>query len=321
MFLDNVFRAHGLPETIVSDRDPRFTGKFFVELCRLLGVKQSFSSAFHPQTDGQTERANRVMEDVIRHYVAPDGQDWDEHLSLAEFAVNNAYHAAIDSTPFFLNHGQHPRLPGHPDVISKVPRALGVNRRMQELWARAKSCLQAAADRAKAYVDKRRTHKSFRVGDKVLLATKHARPKNVLGRKLLPKWMGPFVITTKVNEVAYQLSLPDHLKWHNVFHVSLLQEYKDGGRVQPPPIPDVINGELEYEVERVLLHRVVGRRMEFLVKWLGYSQEHNSWEPAEAILDNCQPLVSEYWTRKAKAKKGQAKGGRSKSRTGRVAQN
>jgi hypothetical protein len=294
LFLDHVFRLFGMPESIVSDRDPRFTGKFFTELCHLLDVKQSFSSAFHPESDGQTERANRVLEDALRHYVAPDGKDWDEHLALAEFAVNNAFHASIQSTPFFLNYGRHPRVPGHPEFPSKVPQAQGQVRRFRELWERAKKCLQAARDRQKAYVDAHRKPVTFEVGDRVLLATKNAQPKNVLGRKLMPKWMGPFTIIEKVNPVAYRLALPEGLRWHPVFHVSLLKAYSEGGRVQPPPLPEIVNGEPEFEVEKILADRTRGTQLEFLVKWLGFAQEHNSWEPAEVILENCEELVNAY---------------------------
>jgi hypothetical protein len=271
------------------------TGHPTGHLCKQLGVKQSFSSAFHPQTDGQTERANRVLEDMLRHYVDPDGRDWDKHISMAEFAVNNAYHDSIKSTPFFLNFGRHPRVPGHPDFPSKVPEAQGVERRLRELWARAKECLQAAASRQKAYVDARRTSVEFAVGEQVLLSTRYARPKNVLGKKLLPRWMGPFAVTEKVNDVAYRLSLPDNLRWHNVFHVSLVQKYVAGGSVQPPPMPEIVNGEPEYEVEKILLHRLRGSQLEFLVNWKGYSQEHNSWEPASVILEHCGDLVNAYW--------------------------
>jgi transposase InsO family protein len=295
LFLDNVFRAFGMPKTIVSDRDPRFTGKFFAALCTLLGIKQCFSSAYHPETDGQTERTNRVMQDVVRHYVAPDGSDWDTHLSMAEFAINNAFHESIQSTPFFLNYGRHPRVPGHPEFPSKVPSAQGVERRLQELWKRAKLCLEAAVSRQKAYADKHRASVSFAVGDRVLLATRYVQPRNVLGKKLLPRWMGPFAITEKVNDVAYRLDLPANLRWHNVFHVSLLRTYVAGGRVQPPPMPEIVNGEPEYEVERILSDRVIRTQVEFLVAWKGYPQEHNSWEPADVILENCEALVNEYW--------------------------
>jgi hypothetical protein len=235
-----------------------------------------------------------VLEDALRHYVAPDGKDWDEHLALAEFAVNNAFHASIQSTPFFLNYGRHPRVPGHPEFPSKVPQAQGQVRRFRELWERAKKCLQAARDRQKAYVDAHRKPVTFEVGDRVLLATKNAQPKNVLGHKLMPKWMGPFTIIEKVNPVAYRLALPEGLRWHPVFHVSLLKAYSEGGRVQPPPLPEIVNGEPEFEVEKILADRTRGTQLEFLVKWLGFAQEHNSWEPAEVILENCEELVNAY---------------------------
>jgi hypothetical protein len=319
LFFDNVFRMMGMPKEIISDRDPRFTGKFFRALCKLMGTKQSFSSAFHPQSDGQTERANRVLEDALRHFVAPDGTDWDEHLSSIEFAVNNAYQESTQNTPFSLNYGRHPRFPGHPEFPSKVPEAQGFEERYQQLWKRAKQCLQAAVDRLKAYVDKHRVPMSFVEGEQVLLATKNAQPKNVLGKKLLPKWMGPLTIVGKVNEVAYRLDLPETLKWHNVFHVSLLRKYIDGGRVQPPPLPEIVAGEPEYHVEKVLAHRLVGRNMEFLIKWKGYAQEHNSWEPAVAILENCENLVNEYWSQSGTRPTGSAHG-RVRGRTGRPTQ-
>jgi hypothetical protein len=141
---------------------------------------------------------------------------------------------------------------------------------------------------------------------------------NVLGKKLLPKWMGPFTIVGKVNEVAYRLDLPETLKWHNVFHVYLLRKYIDGGRVQPPPLPEIVAGEPEYHVEKVLAHRLVGRNMEFLIKWKGYAQKHNSWEPAVAIF-NCENLVNEYWSRSGTRPMGSAHG-RIRGRTGRPTQ-
>ena len=117
-----------------------------------------------------------------------------------------------------------------------------------------------------AAVDRHRVFTTFAVGDRVLRATKFAQPKNIMGKKLLPKWMGPFAIVQKINEVAYRLDLPDHLNWHNVFHVSLLRKYLDGGRVQSPPLLEIVNGEPQYHVEKVLAHRLRRREMECLIK-------------------------------------------------------
>ena len=90
LFLDNIFRLHGLPDSIVSDRDPRFTGHFMTALCQKMGIHQKLSTAFHPQTDGQTEKMNRTLEEMLRHFVGPDQDDWEKYLSQCEFAVNNS---------------------------------------------------------------------------------------------------------------------------------------------------------------------------------------------------------------------------------------
>ena len=111
LFVDNIFVLHGMPERIVSDRDTRFTGTFWQALCEIWKCERQFSSAYHPQTDGQTERVNRTLEDMLRHWCSPDQDDWDKYLKLAEFACNNAYHTSVGETPFMLTFGQHPRTP------------------------------------------------------------------------------------------------------------------------------------------------------------------------------------------------------------------
>jgi transposase InsO family protein len=102
IILDDAFKLHGLPEEIISDRDSKFTGNFWQALFESLGMRLGMSTAFHPQTDGQTERMNRTLEDMLRHYVGPDHDDWEELLSSCEFAVNNAYQDSIKTTPFLL---------------------------------------------------------------------------------------------------------------------------------------------------------------------------------------------------------------------------
>jgi hypothetical protein len=267
------------------------------------------STAFHPQPDGNTERLNRVVEDMLRHYVRADQTDWDLWLPMVEFAINNSWHSSINNTPFFLNYGRHPRSPTEFMLLAakrgrepddKVPAVKAMIQNMHEAVAEAKGCLQAAQQRQKAYADTKRRDVEFEVGDQVLLSTKNLTLRMVGSSKLMPKYIGPFPVVKKVNPVAYELDLPACMKIHNVFHVYLLNEYQTDGSVHPPPPPMLVDGELEYEVERILLHRdkhpVHGWkiRREFLVKWLSYGPEHNTWEP-EANLTNCPELLSEYW--------------------------
>jgi hypothetical protein len=317
LFVNHVFKAHGLPTSCVTDRDPKFMSKFWQALLNTLGVTHNVSSSFHPQTDGNTERVNRVMEDMLRHYVRADQTDWSQWLPLVEFAINNSWHSSVNNTPFFLNYGKHPTSPtqfllhaaaeGGGNTEDNVPAVKDMLKSMHEAIADAKSCLQAAQQRQKAYADLHRRDVEFKVGDLVLLSTKNLTMKMVGSSKLMPKYVGPFPVIKQVNKVAYKVKLPPSMKIHDVFHVSLLNAYKEDGSMQPPPPPTLVDDELEYEVERILIHRdrhpVHGWKIkrEFLVKWLGYGPEHNTWEP-EANLQNCSELLTEYWAQvRAKA--------------------
>ena len=260
LFLNNVFKLHGLPKSIVSDRDVRFTSKFWQAFTEKLQVQQRMSTAFHPQTDGNTERVNRVLEDMLRHYIDPTQTNWDTLLPLVEISINDSHHESINAVPFVLNFGKRPNLP--LDLVvnqggeeqGDCDTATSLAERIQTVVARAKVCLQAAQQRQKAYADTHRRELHLSVGDQVLLSTKNIKVKTAGTHKLLPKWLGPFKIIKSVNEVAYKLDLPASLKIHPVFHVSLMKPYKPGGRVQTPPVPELIEGEMEYEVEAILAH-------------------------------------------------------------------
>lgn len=301
-FMQCVVKHHGIPRELVTDRDRRFLSRFWEEVCRLLGVKQLLSTAFHPETDGQTERANRVLEELLRHYVSTDQKDWDRLLPVAEFAVNNAWHESVQNTPFFLNYGQHPLTPVTVDTDRRVPAADNFTTGIQEALKRSKQLLEAAQQRQKAYADQHRRELTFAVGTQVLLSTKHLALKNPGTKKLMPKWVGPFEVTRAVGNVAYKLNLPVNMKVHPVFHVSLLKPYRSDGRVQPPPPPIDTEDGLYYEVEKVLEHRdrKYGRttRREYLIKWEGYGHEHNTWQPES---DLSEEAYQEYWSARTTA--------------------
>ena len=295
---DYVFCNHGLPRSIVSDRDPRFTSKVWTELMRLLGTRLDMSTAFHPQTDGLTERYNRVLEEYLRSYIGATYDDWDEWLALAQFAVNNSKQESLRATPFFLNFGRHPRTPVSLQCDSDVPGAEEFAASMHEAINKAKSALQAAQQRQKATADGRRRHVDFAVGEEVALDSRNLTLRTTGPNKLLPKYVGPFRVLEKIGKVAYKLDLPDSMKCHPVFHVSLLHKYNRDGRAQLHPPPLVIEADGAWcQVDAVLDHKRVrrGRRWvnRYLVKWTGYGPEHNEWrdeadvtpEAIQAYLD------------------------------------
>jgi len=337
LYVANIVRLHGLSMQIVSDRDAKFTSKFWKTVMQDLGVDQAMSSAFHPQTDGNTERVNRVMEDMLRHYVKSDQTDWDKQLPMVEFAINNSKQESIQTTPFLLNSGINPHLPmnllirkhglkrvnnkgpggntfqwhqsvtpGSGDLV--IPSAKEFVNRMHYALEEAKACLRAAQQRQKAYADMKRIDINFDVNDSVLLSTKNITLKMIGTEKFLPKFIGPFLVSRKINAVAYELRLPPSMRIHNVFHVSLLKLYYPDGSVQPPPPPVLTTDLLNYEVEQILQHRVrdtvsfhkesnsrrVSYRNEYLCKWLNYGYEYNTWEPERVMVRHPEAL-REYW--------------------------
>lgn len=154
--MTEIFRRHGLPKLIGYDRGSIFDSAFFTEVCRLLGIRQCMSTAYHPQSDGQSERSNHTLEEMLRQFVTPDQDDWDLRLPCCEFAVNNAWNAATASTPFFLNCGAHPRSPVSTDVYCSLPRAKAFEERRNDAIARARNCMQSAAERMKGIADEKR---------------------------------------------------------------------------------------------------------------------------------------------------------------------
>jgi hypothetical protein len=301
-FVDAVFRSHGVPKTLLTDRDPRFTSNLFREISKLLGVKQAMSTAFHPQTDGQTERVNRVVEEMLRHFVQPRLDDWDQHLAMVEFAINNAYQESTGNTPFFLNYGQHPLTPVSVKHDSAVPAAVQFTLGVRAALREARQLLVAAQDRQKALANEGRRDVVFAPDDMVWLNTKNLTLKHPGTRKLLPRYVGPFKIMQRIGEVAYKLKLPAKLKMHDVFHVSLLKPYRSDGRY--PAMPEVIDltGELSYQVDTILAHRErrAGGRgrsrtlTSYLVKYADLGPEYNAWVPEKQLLRDCPTVLQAY---------------------------
>jgi hypothetical protein len=299
-----VFKLHSLPKAIVSDRDAKFTSWFWQTVFQTMGTKLAMSTAFHPQTDGQTERANRTLEDMLCAFTSYHQDDWDLQLSAAEFACNNAPNASTGMSPFRMNHGRDPFNPY--STIAKfpdeIPAAAEFMEHLSNITKIATDALVLAKANQEKNANKSRRDVQYNVGDQVLLSAHHinlASQANRPSKKLQHRFIGPYKIIKKISTVAYKLELPESLKIHPVFHVSLLRPYQDPMTfsdrppVTPPPAPITIDDAPEYEVERILDHRTRRRHLEYLVKWVGYPEYDASWEP-ETNLNNAKESVEAY---------------------------
>jgi hypothetical protein len=306
LFIDHVFRLHGLPRTIVTDRDTRFVGNFWRSLFNLLDVKLTPSTAFHPQTDGQTERTNRILEQMLRNYVNQRQDNWDACLALTEFAYNNAIQSSTKMTPFFCDLGRHPLvadtllIPQQFQNATPVDSTANFMDKMNSVLRDATDAIMQAQERQEKYANEKRRDESFQVGDQVYVSTANLTIDADRGRpsrKLTARFAGPYPVTEVVSKVAYRLGLPATMRIHPVFHVSLLKRHNSGlpefGDRQPDrPPPELIDGRNEWEVEELLDERMHKRRKEYLVKWKGYGREDATWQTKDDLRNSPNALKS-----------------------------
>ena len=196
LFKEHIFRHYGLPEVIIADRDPRWNSQFWRAVFQSLGTHTRLSTAYHPLTDGQTERANRTLEEMLRSYVHPFGDNWDDRVGELEFAYNNSEQKSTGNSPFFLLHGFHPRVPidlYNPHTVEETPAAIDFVEQMLHAHQAAAASLEQASARQKQDYDKKRTRSSFTFGDWVYLSSEHYKFQ---GRtdKLTHRFLGPFRI-------------------------------------------------------------------------------------------------------------------------------
>ena len=297
LVLRKVFRLHGFPNDIVSDRGPQFVACFWKCLLQLLKVQCKLSSGHHPQTDGQTERTIQTLEQYLRCFISYQQDDWVDLLPLVEFAYNNTVHASTGKTPFFVISGQHLRWTfedrvehfKNPAVEDHLVRLRRIQDELVHHLTHAKQSQKRAADRH------RQEPPALHVGDRVWLLRRNIKTTRPC-EKFDYKRLGSYKILTQVNDVAFRLQLPQSMRVHPVFHVSFLEPYHENHildrQVLPPP-PVEIDAVPEYKVEAVLDSRIVHNQLQYYVDWKGYSPADRTWEPAEH-LTHTQDLVARF---------------------------
>ena len=300
LFKDHVYRHHGLPQVIISDRDPIFMSKFWDTLFKLLNTKITPSSAYHPQTDGQTEIVNRKVEEMIRAFSKFDKTNWDENIVDFEVAYNSSVHSTTLFTPFFLNYGIHPRTIPIQTLSSNIPAVGSFIKNTQKNIRFAQENIRKSNEAAARYANKRRSPHQFKINDEVWLSTKNLSLEDGSGnRKLHPKYCGPFKITEKINDVTFRLDLSKPMLKrgvHNAFHVNLFRPFvpdEFDRHPKPPPPLQFEDSHKEFEVESILSHRKYRGQSQYLVKWKGYPDHENTWLYTKD-LKNCQELLQEY---------------------------
>ena len=302
LFVDEIVRLHGAPVSIVSDRDPRFTSRFWPNLQDAMGTKLHFSTAFHPQTDGQSERTIQTLEDMLRACVMEFKGSWDNYLALIEFAYNNSYHSSIGMAPYEALYGRKCRTPVCWDEVGER-RLIGLEivQDTTEKVNMIRERLKIANDRQKSYADNRRRDLKFEIGDQVFLKISPWKGVLRFGKrgKLSPRYIGPYEIVSKVGPIAYKLKLPPELsRIHDTFHVSMLRKYIPDPSHVLREQPVQLKENLTYEEIPV---QIVDRKEQVLrskviplvkVLWKSHEREAATWEPEAQMRHQYPHLFS-----------------------------
>ena len=280
MHYERIFPLHGFPEKVFSDRGPQFASRFIRALYARLGIETGFTTAYHPQGNGKTERKNQEVSQFLRIFSNQRQDDWVDHLPAAEFTLNSRIHSGAAHSPFELLYGFTPDFTIPAGKRSNIPALEKRLDNLMEARKDAEAALRISKARMKEQHEKgKRPAHVFEVGDYVWLDSKDLRIRQPT-TKLGPKRLGPYKVLECVGELAYRLELPKSLKIHNVLSVSRLSPwFDDGTHKPPPPEPVQVDGEEEYEVDKILDSRFYRNQLQYLVSWKGYGAGENTWEP------------------------------------------
>ncbi|KAI3762610.1 hypothetical protein L1987_53047 [Smallanthus sonchifolius] len=288
LYIKEIVAKHGVPISIISDRDSRFVSRIWKSLQEAMGTRLDMSTAYHPQTDGQSKRTIQTLEDMLRACAIDFGGNWDTRLPLAEFSYNNSYHTSIKAAPFEALYGRKCRSPlCWAEVGDKHLTGPEIIQETTDKIFKIKDRLKAARDRQKSYADNRRKPLEFQVGDRVMLKVSPWKGVARFGNrgKLNPRYVGPFEILARVGPVAYKLKLPQELSnVHDTFHVSNLKKCLSDDTLIIPPDEIHIDNKLHFveepiEVTDWKVQRTRRSRIKLVkVRWNSKRGPEYTWE-------------------------------------------
>ena len=295
-FFDNIFRLHGLPDSLVSDRDPKFTSRFWRQLLAFCNVKLKMSTSHHPQTDGTSEVMNRMVENYLRCYCSLNQDNWDVLLTSAEFAYNSSKSTDLGVSPFEMDLGWQPRSP--LDLLQRAEASVeSVNqfrRRLSLSYDDAAFAHGLAKANYAARGSQKYSNPTYSVGDLVWLSREYftdAVTKQQKSKKLGVRRYGPFKILALIGKNALRLDIPENIRCHPVVQVEHTTPHREQPAdialdipVRPDPVPDS-TGELSFEVEAILAHRKRGRGYQWLALMKGSPQHEAEWQPTRDFID------------------------------------
>ncbi|KAI3746537.1 hypothetical protein L6452_08971 [Arctium lappa] len=308
VYIDEIVSRHGVPLSIISDRDSRFTSRFWQAFQKALGTRLDLSTAYHPQTDGQSERTIQTLEDMLRACAIDFGGSWDKHLSLIEFSYNNSYHTSIQCAPYEALYGRKCRSPlSWVEIGDSQLFGPDIIRETTDKISTIQDRLKAARDRQKSYADNRRKPLEFQKGDKVLLKVSPWKGVVRFGKrgKLSPRFIGPYEVLERIGPVAYKLKLPQELSTiHDTFHVSNLKKCITDEMTIVPPDEILVDERLIFREEPVeILDREVKRlrrsKIPILkVRWKSRHGPEFTWEREDFMKNKYPHLFDQEAVRK-----------------------
>jgi hypothetical protein len=292
LYVQWVYRFGHTPETIISDRGPQFVSSFWQEFCRIIGVKVKLSTAYHKETDGQTEIMNRYIDQRLRPFVTYFQDNWSELIPIMDRAQMTLPHSTIGMTPYQLKHGVEPRNswdwkspePATPIEKLNLDDAVLLASRMHRVWQVAEDNIKKAQEKMRRHVNQHRRSIDWQPGDRVYLSTRNLKSYRP-SRKLGNKFDGPYTVLERIG-YGYRLQLPDGSKIHDVFSPDVLKKYPDTplpGQEPAQPSGEAIAGKEEWEVDKILASKLVRGKLQYHVTWVGHDPDP-TWYPASNFL-------------------------------------